>query len=447
MNLLEGAAGAVRFASLFSDEKLVAAMLRYEVGLARCQAELGMIAPQAAHAIAHAAASFRIDTDALARDGALAGSLAIPFVKGLRRHVASIDSNAADYVHFGCTSQDVLDSAVALCSREGTTTLLHCLGIIATSCRTWALTQRDTPLLARTLLQAAGVTTFGHKAAQWHLAISDCRMKLEESARTALAVSLGGALGNLAGYGTGGGALRTALAHTLDLHDPGTTWHTLRHRWLALACDVALICGTLAKIAQDIALMAQSEVAEIEEPMAEGRGGSSALPHKRNPVLALQVLALTQPVPGWLANMLAAMPQAHERALGGWQSELAQWPAMMRNACAAAQALAELLDGLVLHPDQCLRNIDAMRGVIFAERAAALIAPHLGKVQAHDLLGGLCARALRESVPLLDLLRAEIDAHPHWPALQADALDACFSIQAAAQWSSWQVDEMLREAP
>lgn len=446
MNLLERATGAARHEALFSDDALLRAMTRFEAALAQAQAETGLIPQDAAAAITRAVSSFAVDARELAARGAQAGSLAIPFVQALRAHVSSADAAAGSLLHHGSTSQDVLDTAMALCTREAVDALDHATRAALAASRALALAQRDTPMLARTLLQPAGVTSVGLKAAQWHAALAQCRQRIARGARAALAVSLAGATGNLATLGPQGAAVRAALARRLDLRDPEASWHSLRHNWIALSCDTALLCGTLAKIAQDIALLTQAEVGEMEEGIAPGRGGSSALPHKRNPVLCLQVLTLTQPIPGWIANLLAALPQPHERALGAWQAELAQIPAVFCNACAAAQALAELLEGLVVRGDRCLRNIDALHGVIFAEAVAALWADALGKPAAQALLTDLSRQALDTATPLRELALSARDTDARLSTVERAALEACFDVARAARAAGEQVAVLLGAA-
>ena len=423
----------------FSDAALLTSMLRFEVALAQCQAKLSLIPQQAAASIAQHAGTFSIDPATLARAGAEAGSLAIPFVRALTAHVADRNEAAARYVHFGTTSQDVLDTALALCAKPAASALDQLLVSASHAAADLARRHAATPVLARTLLQPAGITTIGFKSAQWVQGLARTRRRLAESAAQSLAVSLGGAIGNLAAYGEAGVALRADLARALELSDPGTTWHTVRDRWIALACDLALSAGVMAKIARDISLMTQAEVAEAVEPQAEGRGGSTAMPHKRNPVLSMRVLAAVQPLPGLVANLLAAMGQEHERALGNWQAEMSQYPAVFIHALAAARALAELLEGLQIDEARCRANIDALRGTIFSEKLAALLLPMLGKTESQALVAQLCREALEGRKHLRDCA-AE---HPRLQSVPAADLTAVFDVEAAARVSMRQVEPML----
>ena len=447
MNLFARMLSAPEIDAVFSDQALMAAMLRIEVELAAAQADTGVIPVGAAQAIAKAAETFAASAQALVTDGAHAGTPVIPLVKALRAHVAKHDSPASDYVHFGTTSQDVMDTAMVLLTRDAIERLSETLGTAIIQARRLALAHRNTPMLARTLMQAAGVTTFGYKAAQWCLALAQGQQRLLATARSALAVSLGGAVGNLAAYKDQGAQVRAELAKRLELHDPGATWHARRHNWIALATDTGLLCGSMAKIAQDVALMAQNEVAEVSEPTLEGRGSSSALPHKRNPVLSLRVIAATQPIPGFIANLLAAMPHEHERALGNWQAELAQWPLVFTHAFSAAQALAELLTGLEVNARRCRENIDALQGVIFAEGLSEVLSPALGKAQAQSLMANLCQRAISERRPLDSLLRELIETDHRCKSIDPSEVVKRFDIEFAATASARLVEGILDQIP
>lgn len=447
MNLFARMLSAPEIEAVFSDEALMAAMLRFEVELSGAQADTGVIPQNAAQAIAKAAGTFSPSTQTLVTDGAHAGTPVIPFVKAFRAHVAKHDLPASDFVHFGTTSQDVMDTAMVLLTRDAIERLSETLGTAIFQARRLALAHRSTPMLARTLMQAAGVTTFGYKAAQWCLALAQGRQRLLATARTALTVSLGGAVGNLAACKEQGAQVRAVLAKRLGLHDPGGTWHALRHNWIALATDTALLCGSMAKIARDVVLMTQNEVAEVSEPSLEGRGSSSAMPHKRNPVLSLRIIAAVQPIPGFIANLLAAMSQEHERALGNWQAELAQWPPVFTHAFSAAQALAELLEGLEIHVPRCRENIGAMQGVIFAESLSEVLAPPLGKAQAQSLMSNLCQRAHSERRSLDSLVREFLETDQRCKSIDRSEVEKRFDVELAAMASSRLVEDALDQLP
>jgi 3-carboxy-cis,cis-muconate cycloisomerase len=417
----------------FGDRAFLSAMLRFEATLAAAEAELGIIPAWAAARIAAVVSALEPDAEALAAAGANAGSLAIPLVDLVTRAVAAQDADAARYVHHGATSQDVLDTALALCTRDAVDALDRALVRARDAALRLAHDQARTPMLARTLLQPAGVTTFGLKAARWASALERVRQRIGATARHALAVSLGGAAGDLAALGEQGDAVRASVAARLGLHDPGEPWHTARDGWIGLAADAALAGGTLRKIARDVALLGQAEVAEVAEPDAPGRGGSTAMPHKRNPVLSMRILAATQAVPALLASLLAAMDQEHERGLGGWQAEMAQWPTLFAGVLDAALAAVELLGGLRIDASRCLSNIDALGGVIFADRLARTLDGVLGKAEAEARIAAWCRRATDQGVPLVELAREAARRDPALAAVSADAIEACFDVARAAE--------------
>jgi 3-carboxy-cis,cis-muconate cycloisomerase len=428
----------------FSNESILSAMLRFEAALAGAQARCGVVTEPAAAAIRRHAGTLSFDADRLARDGAHAGSLAIPFVKTLIAHVASQDPQASRHVHFGATSQDVLDTALALCTREAVAQLVEAQMKAIAAASTLAMRFATAPMLARSFLQPAGVTTFGFKAAQWARSLARSLARVQTTASEALAVSFGGAIGNLSAQGTAGNAVRAELARELGLRDSGARWHTQRESWIALATDTALAAGSMGKIARDIALLAQAEVGEVAEAESEGRGGSTAMPHKRNPVLTLHVIAAVHPVPGIIANLLAAMPQEHERALGTWQAELAQWPEVFIRTVSAARYLSELLGGLLVDPVRCRGNIDALHGVIFAERLTDVFAPALGKIEAQALVAQLSRRATSERRPLRDIAREYAATDARLATSDQANVDKAFDLTDAARASAAAVEDLLR---
>lgn len=417
--------------SPFSDARLLAAMVRFEAALAEGQAALGLIPAEAAARIGEVVHTLMLDAAAMARAGAHAGSLAIPLVRALTDAVAERDPDAARYVHAGATSQDVIDTALSLCAKEA-------LGRIDAATRDAIAAGLDlvdrfagTPVLARTLMQPAGLTTFGCRAAQWTAGIADAWVALRRSARDAVALSLSGPIGTLAAWGEAGDALRAAVAERLDLPDPGAPWHGVRNGRLRCAGEAAILAGAFAKVGEDVALGAQFEVGEVSEPAADGRGGSSAMPHKRNPALSLRLIAAGQRVPGLMATLLGAQVNAFERGLGGWQTECATWPALLETALGAAETAATLLSGLEIHTDRAQANIAALQGVFAADRVAGWLAPALGKVQAQGLAARWSAEALSRREPLESVVRRALGTLT--PAIAAEGLDACFDVSPAVE--------------
>ncbi len=385
----------------FSDACLVQAMLDFEAALSRAQAAEGLIPTTAPAAIVPACQAGHYDLPALAASSRTAGSLAIPLVQALKERVAQADPQAARHVHWGSTSQDVIDTGMVLATRAALGLLDTTLAATTTAALALARQHLHTPVLARTLMQPAQVTALGLKFAQWAAPLCRSRHRLREAAARGLALQLGGAVGTLSMMGTHGTAVTERMAADLRLRAPVAPWHTQRDEWVRLGLEVAVLTGGLGKIATDLALMAQAEVGELAEPSAPGRGSSTAMAHKRNPVSCMTALAAAARTPHHAAALLATMPQAHERGLGNWQAELAEWPGLFTSAHGAAQALCDALGGLQVHADRMRQNIEALRGSVFTEAgfdAQAAAAP---------------AAAMAER--LLAALEAELATLPNTP--------------------------------
>ena len=361
MSIFDGFLSTPETLDAFGDRSFVDAMLRFEAGLARAQAAEGLI-PEAAAEVVQACCDVDLfDVPAIVRDSGRAGSVAIPLVKALREKVAASSAEAAPFVHFGSTSQDVIDSATSLVTRDVVALISADLRRAASALLDQAERHATTPMLARTLMQPASVTSVGFKCAGWAAPLVRSAERLDVAARHALQVQLGGAVGTLAQMCGRGAAVRARLAADLGLADPGATWHTQRDEWVALGCELGLMAGSLGKIAVDIGLLGQYEVGEVSEPSEAGRGGSSAMPHKRNPVASMVAIAAAHRVPQRVAAMLAAMPQQHERALGAWQAELAEWPQLVMAAHGSVRALAAAFPGLQIDAARMRANIDRLR--------------------------------------------------------------------------------------
>lgn len=398
--------------AVFDDGAMLQAMFDFERALAEAQAAHGTIPDSAARAIAGVCKASLYDIPALVRAGRRAGSLAIPLVKELTAAVALYDAQASSFVHRGSTSQDVIDSAMVLVTREALALLERDLGRLVEALLALAERHLDTPVLARTLMQPAQVSSFGLKAAQWAAPLVRSRTRLRMAARDALQLQLGGAVGTRAALGEQGAAVARSMATALCLACPLASWHTQRDEWVHLGLEVALLTASLGKIATDLALMAQGEVGELAEPAGAGRGGSSAMPHKRNPVAAMTALAASSRTPHVAAALLGSMGQQHERGLGNWQAELAEWPTLFLSAHGALAALADAFEGLEVNPARMRANIDNLQGLVFAEGAAGLLAETLGRPAAHALLEDLSRQALAEGLHLSALVRQAEGADP-----------------------------------
>ena len=386
VSLFDGFLTTPDMIAVFDDSAIVQAMFRFEEALARAQAAQDLIPNSAARAISAVCAASLYDIPALVHAGRRAGSLAIPLVKELTKTVALYDKEAANFVHFGSTSQDVIDTAMALVTRDALTLVESGIDQLVTSLLALAGQHADTPVLARTLMQPAQVTSFGFKAAGWAAPLVRARARLRSAAGSAIQVQLGGAVGTLSAMPTHGAAVRKQVASDLGLACPPGAWHTERDDWVRLGLEVAVLTGSLGKIATDLALMAQGEIGELAEPSDKGRGGSSAMPHKRNPVSAMIALAASHRTPHMAAALLGAMGQQHERGLGNWQAELAEWPSLFLSAHGALAALNEAFAALQVNPQRMLANIAAQHGLVYGEALSGHIAAIVGRPAAHELV-------------------------------------------------------------
>jgi 3-carboxy-cis,cis-muconate cycloisomerase len=341
----------------FGDEALLNGALAFEAALARAGAAEKLIPAAAAEAIAAACADIEIDIDiaALAEEAAHAGTLAIPLVRRLRAHVAAKDPAAAAFVHRGATSQDLADTALVLQARTGAALISTDALAVGDALAALAEAHAETPMLGRTLMQAAQPITLGLKAAGWMLGLEDARARFEREETAAIRVQLGGPVGTLAGL-----TLRVAELVALDLGlAPALPWHAQREAVAGLAASLAILTGALGKIAQDIALMTQSEVGEAAEPRVEGRGGSSSMPGKRNPTGCQVVLSAALRAPGLASGIIAGLPQAHERDPGGWQAEAPALATLFELTHGALAALRPVIEGLEVDTAATARNLAA----------------------------------------------------------------------------------------
>ena len=434
VSLFDNLLGTPDMIAAFDDEALVQAMLDFEAALAAAQADEGLLPQAVARAIGAACDAGRFDIPALVTAGRRSGTLAVPLVKELTRIVAQEEAEAGAWVHWGSTSQDVQDSAMVLATR--TALGLLDAGLDAVCGHLLALGRRHlaTPVLARTLMQPAQVTSLGFKLAGWLAPLLRSRARLREAGPRALLLQLGGAVGTLAVMGERGPAVVANAARRLGLAAPLAAWHTQRDEWVRLGLEVAVLSGSLGKIAADLALMAQGEVGELAEPSGGGRGASSAMPHKRNPVSSMIALAAATRTPQRAAALLAAMGQQHERGLGNWQAELAEWPALFISAHGALAALAEAFSGLQVDAGRMRANIDALHGLVFAEAASIWLAGAIGRPRAHALVEAMSQRAGAEGIHLGALLRESVQQDAALSG-QVDLarLDALFDPAAASE--------------
>jgi 3-carboxy-cis,cis-muconate cycloisomerase len=413
VRLIDSLATTAELAGVFSDQSLLRAMLDFEVALALVEARSGIVPQAAADAISATANTAAFDVPALARESLRAATLAIPLVGALTEKVRARDASAAGFVHWGATSQDVADTALMLLLKRTETLLAADLKRLESALRVLAEKHKSTVMLGRTLMQPAPPTTFGLKAAGWLGAVRRGHKHLNSSFKQALLVQFGGASGTLASLGENGMEVGRALAQELALGFAEAPWHTQRDRLAVLMCSCGILTGSLGKMARDICLLAQAEVAEAAEPGGEGRGGSSTMPHKRNPVGCALALGSAERVPGLVATFLSAMVQEGERGIGGWHAEWPTVAAVIQATGLAISSMAEVAEGLKIEEDRMRANISATHGVVFAERAMMLLAKKIGRDVAYKLVVEATRQSVVQGRNLVDVLSEMPDALQH----------------------------------
>ncbi|MFD3499210.1 lyase family protein [Streptomyces sp. NPDC058676] len=407
------------------DTAWLQAMLDAEAALARAQARLGVLPPAAAVAITEAARAERLDLRAIALAARETANPVVALVSALTEVVAAHDPSAAQYVHRGSTSQDVLDTGAMLVSLRALRTVHDDLLRTAEELARLARAYRDTPMAGRTLALHAVPTTFGLKAAGWHRLVMDAADRVGRVLLHGLPVSLGGAAGTLSGYleyaradgwfdGAGGArtpgdfadALTRAFAAETRLAVPELPWHSLRTPLADLAACLAFTAGALGKIAADVQVLARTEIGEVAEGGGEGRGVSSAMPHKRNPVLATLIRSAALQVPVLAAGLTQCLVAEDERSAGGWHAEWQQLRECLRLTGGAAHTAAELTAGLVVGPERMDRNLRIAGDGMVSERLAAVLAPLLGRPEAKRLVSTSLNRCAASGEPLSAVLAA-----------------------------------------
>lgn len=404
-SLLGGLFGAPEVDAVFTDTARLQAMLDVEAALARAQVRCAVIPPAALGAIEAACRADLYAVPALGQATLLAGNPAIPLVKALTAQVRHADADAARWVHWGATSQDIIDTGGVLQLREAVGLVQERLHVLCTALAVLADAERDTGLPGRTLLQQAVPVTFGLKAAGWLDALHRSQRRLQALYDDTLVLQFGGAAGTLASLQARGLDVAQALGDELQLPVPALPWHTARDRVAELGSTFALLTGTLGKIATDIVLLMQSEVAEAFEPAGEGRGGSSAMPHKRNPVGCVAAIAAATRVPGLVSTLFVAMPQPHERAAGQWHAEWETVPEIVRLCAGSLAQVTVVVQGLQLDRARMRDHLDSHGGLLYAEAVAVTLAETLGKATAHALVEQAARQALAQSRHLRDVLQ------------------------------------------
>ena len=420
---------------VFCDHGRVQAMLDVEAALARAQAGVGVIPHAAVAPFAAACRAELYDFQALGQAIGSAGNSAIPLVKALGKQIASSAPEAERYVHLGATSQDVMDSGLVLQLRAALDLIERDMTQLADVLAAQAQRYATTPLAGRTWLQQATPVTLGMKIASWLGAVTRSRQRLHELKPRLLCLQFGGASGTLAALGDQAMPVAQALADELGLGLPEQPWHTQRDRLVEFAAVLGLIAGGLGKIGRDISLLMQTEAAEVFEPSAPGKGGSSTMPHKRNPVGSAVLIGAATRVPGLLSILFSAMPQEHERSLGLWHAE---WETLPEICCVVSGALVQALNiarGLEVDSERMARNLDLTHGLVLAEAVSIVLAQRVGRETAHHLLEQCCKRAVAEKRHLRGVLGEEPQITAHLSAQELDRLlDPAHYLGQATTW-------------
>lgn len=391
-------------AAIFSPQEHVRSMLAFESALARAEARAGIIPQEAATAIAASCREGLFDITALYHEALLAGTPAIPLVRMLTAHAGD---EAGKFVHWGATSQDTIDTALMLQIRAGLDLLVDELLNVCAACGALAEQHRHTLMPGRTLLQQAVPITFGLKAARWLALVVRQVQVLRDHRERTLAVQLGGAVGTLASLGDHGLQVVELLAAELGLPAPDLPWHTERDRIAQVAAALGVVVGAMAKIAGDLILLAQTEVGEVSEGTAPGKGGSSAMPQKHNPVDATGAIAASRLAIGIVPVIVAAMAQEHERAAGGWQAEWVAIPDLFCYTAGAVERVQGAIADLQVDAARMKANLDLTGGLIMAESLTMALAPRIGRPEAQLIVKTICDDVVKTGRSLRQVAQAE----------------------------------------
>lgn len=415
---------------VFSDRNRLATMLRTEAALARAQASLAL-APRGLAAAIEAISPDDLDLETIGKETAIAGVPTIPFIKAVRQKLPQELERA---FHKGATTQDIVDTALVLQMRDGFELIERDLARTVKGLAQLARKHRATPCVGRTYGQHAVPLTFGYKVAVWTTGIAESAAELPALRKRVLAASLGGPVGTLATFGDKGPALLEAFARELDLTAPPIAWHALRGRMAETGAWIALMIGTLAKMATDVVHLMSTEVGEVAEPHVPGRGGSSAMPHKRNPVSSTVIMAAQAAAKGHLTTLLDAMAVSHERPPGLWHAEWLALPPLFGLASGALREAVAIAEGLTIDAERMRQNLDMTQGLLFSDSVASALAARHGRGEAHHLIEAAAGQVRDEGKHLRDVLLADPKLRDDKEAIER-AFDLAPFIDAAALWT------------
>ena len=406
-------------------------MARFEGALAVASSRAGFVPAAHATTISKVCERASFDASVLAKEARIAGTLAIPFVKALTAQVAAESTGAARYVHFGATSQDAIDTAAALCMKEASRRICDLVVNLGDAARALAKQHQATPAVARTLLQPAAPVPFGWKAAMWLAPFARSYPHFRRAVAEACVLQLGGAAGTLSAFHGKGPEVAKGVAKELGL-ETASTWHSSRDAFARLGSESAILVGLAAKIARDVALLMQPEIGEAAEPAIAGRGGSSSMPHKRNPAGCLLALEAATRVPGLAATLVGQLAPEHERGIGQWQSQWFTLRELARAAASALAAMTEVLQGLEVDAKAMQANLERTRGLAFSEALSLRLS--------RPLADRLCAQAAREGRHLVDVTRSDTEAKK---LLTKEELEALFEPQSSFGAAHAMIEQVL----
>jgi 3-carboxy-cis,cis-muconate cycloisomerase len=429
--------------ALFSDKATVTYMLQFEAALAQAQAHHAFIPHDAADAIAEICKIENIDMVKLIEDVRLGANVPIPLVKQLTtlKPQSSSPNPANKYVHFGATSQDVVDTALMLQVRDAVEIIVINVNIVINQLVFLIENHRETLMMGRSFMQQAKPITFGFKVATWLDGVLRTKKRLLYILKENFTVQLGGAVGHLSSMPKIGFEITETLGGILKLNTPSLSWHTQRDRFVEISTTLGILTGTLSKIAKDVSLLMQTEIAEVFEPSGAGKGGSSTMPHKRNPVSSIALLAIAQRVPPLVSTMLSSMTQDHERATGAWHAEWETIADIVKLSAGAVRHAVEMTNGLEVNTDQMLKNIDCTEGLIFAENVSLALSSKIGKAAAHELVENACKIAVLTKKHLKSVLREDKNVNEH---LTDKELKACFKPENSIGLCNVFIDNVLK---
>ena len=393
--------------TVFDDVSFVQAMLDFERALSAAEAENGIIEDDVAEIIGSCCDVLKFDLARLSEEAVQHGTVVIPLVRQLAQLVAGKDKNVSGWVHFGTTSQDVIDTAMILQLKKAFRFMETDILRLDAGLKLLAEKHEKTVMIGRTLMQPAVPITFGQKVKGWRSAILRSWRRIENAGAETFVLQLGGAAGNLSAFGDKAEAVAESCAKRLELGLSDHVWHVHRDRLVAFCSSVAILVGSLGKMATDVSLLMQPEIGEAFEPFETDRGGSSAMPHKRNPVSCLTALSASKRVPHLVATLFDVMPQEHERALGGWQAEWTTIPAIMEAAAGSLASMADVAEGLEVNPEAMRRNLTALNGLVMSERVTLELSKRIGRDDAITIVSDACRRAVDKDCDLSDILKAD----------------------------------------